>query len=110
MINFISDEDCQKAIDYLAKSAKPYSEWKSRVKFLEHHRKSVRAVESLNQTGKSMAENNAKAEASEAYNNILIEYEEAVAEFTLLEAYRKAAETKIEVWRTISSSNRRGNI
>lgn len=110
MKEFITDEDVEKAIQYLAKSAKPYSEWKARMKYLELHRKSVRAIESLNQTGKSMAENNTKAEASEAYANILNEYAEAVEEFTLLDAYRNAAETKIEAWRTISSSNRRGNI
>jgi len=110
MIEFISDEDCQKAVDYLAASVKDFAKWRARMKFLESHRKSVRAAEILRASGKTIAENTQRGEASTAYKNILIEYHEAVYEYELINAYRHAAETKIEVWRTISSSNRKGNI
>lgn len=110
MKEFITDEEVEKAIHYLAESAKPFAEWKARMKYLDHNRKAVKAAESLRQKGKSMTENNTRAEASEVYKQALMDYKEAVEEFTLIEAYRFAAETKIATWRTISSSLRRGNI
>lgn len=110
MKEFISDDEVEKAVHYLAESAKDYAKWRGRMKFLEQHRKSIRAAEVLRATGKTMAENTTRGEASTAYKNILIEYHEAVYEFELINAYRHAAETKIEVWRTVSSSNRKGHV
>lgn len=110
MKEFISEEEVEKAIRYLAKSAEDYAKWKARMKYLEHHRKSVRAAAILKATGKTISENTIRGENSEEYKESLKEYEEAVYEFTLLDAYRNAAETKIEAWRTISSSNRRGHV
>ena len=110
MIEFISEAEIEKALNYLRDTAEPYAKWKSRMKFLELHRKSVRAAEILGATGNTMAENTQKGEASKAYKDILKEYEEAVYEFTLIDARRNAAESKISAWQTVSSSNRRGHI
>lgn len=110
MKEFISDEEVEKALHYLAESAKDYAKWRGRMKFLESHKKSVRAAEVLRATGKTISENATRGEASAAYKNILIEYHEAVYEFELINAYRHAAEIKIELYRTIAASNRRGNI
>lgn len=110
MKEFITEDEVEKALHYLSSSAKDYARWKARMKHLELHRKSVRAAEILNAKGNTISENTQKGEASEAYKNILMEYEDAVYEFTLIDAYRKAAEAKIEAWRTISSSNRRGHV
>jgi len=107
---FITDDEVQKCIDYLGESAKEYATTKARMKHLEQHRKSVRAAQVLKATGKTISENTNRAEASEAYVNIVNEYKESVAEFTLIEAYRKTAELKIEVWRSLNASHRRGNI
>lgn len=106
----ITDQEAQKAVDYLVSSTKDYAKWKSRMKYLEQHRKSVRAVESLKATGKTISENEKRAEASEAYKYVLMEYEEAVCEFTLIDSYRHAAEIKVDLYRTMSASLRRGNI
>jgi len=110
MKEFISEDEVERAINYLSKSAEDFAKWKGRMKFLELHRKSVRAAETLNASGNSMAENKERGEASKAYKNILIEYHEAVYEFELINAYRNAAEAKVEAWRTISSSNRKGHL
>ena len=110
MNEFISDKDVESALEYLATSAKPYAEWKSRMKWFEHKRKAVKSTVSLRQKGKSQSENSTRAEASPDYAQVLDEYKESVYEFTLIESYRKAAELKIELYRTISASNRRGNI
>lgn len=110
MDNFISDEDVEKALLYLATSVKSHAEWKSKMKWLEHRRKSIKAIVSLRQKGKSQSENTTRAEASKDYQGCLEEYKTAVYEFCLIDGYRKAAELKVEVWRTISASNRRGNV
>ena len=110
MREFITDVMVEKALDYLRDSAEDYAKWKARMKYLESHRKSVRAAEVLRATGKTISENSHRGEASEAYKSIVKEYEEAVYEFTLIDAMRNAAETKIDVWRSISSANKRGNI
>ena len=110
MKEIISEEEVEKAVHYLAESAKDFAGWKSRVEFLKSHKKSVRSAEVLGGKGSTMTENVHIGEASQAYKDILIKYEEAVYEFTLIDAYRKAAEARIEVWRTISSSNRKGHI
>ncbi len=110
MKEFISEEEVERALKYLAKSAEDFAKWKSRMKYLELHRKSVRAEAILNAGGSSMAENKERGEVSEAYKQVLKDYEEAVAEFTLIEAYRNAAETKVAAWQTIQASNRRGHV
>ena len=110
MREIITEDEVEKALNYLSSSAKDYAKWKSRMKFLELHRKSIRAAEILNAKGNTISENTQKGEASKAYKSILIEYHEAVYEFTLIDAYRNAAESKISAWQTISSSNRRGHV
>ena len=110
MSQFIKDNEIEAALNYLRDTAKPYAQWKGRMKYLESHRKSVRSAEVLRATGKTISENLHRGEASEAYREILKEYEESVYEYTLLDALRAAAEAKIEAWRTLSASYRRGNI
>lgn len=110
MKEIISDEKVEEALNYLAKSAKQYADEKAHMKWLEHYRKSVRAQEVLRATGKTISENNTRGEASAAYQNALAEYKEAVAAFTLTEAYRKAAELTVELFKTQEASNRRGNV
>ena len=106
----ITDDEAQKAVDYLVSSTKDYAMWKSRMVFLDKNRKTVRAIAILRATGKTISENTIRGEASEDYQNALKEYEEAVEQFTLIDSYRKAAETKIDLWRSINASLRRGNI
>jgi len=110
MKNFLTDEEIEKAVHYLASSAKQYADEKALMKWLEYSRKVVRAQEVLRATGKTISENNTRGEASQSYQDILMEYKEAIAAFTLTESYRKAAEIKIELFRSQEASNRRGNV
>lgn len=110
MREIITEDEVEKALHYLSSSVKDYAQWKSRMKYLEYHRKSVRAACILRATGKTMAENTQRGEAADDYKQALLDYKDAIYEFTLIDAYRHAAEAKIEAWRTVSASNRRGNI
>jgi leucyl aminopeptidase (aminopeptidase T) len=107
---FITDEETEVAVHYLASSAEKHARAKAKMKYLEKHVKSVLAIESLKKAGKSNAANKTLAEASKAYQDILAEYEIAVYEFTLVDDKRFAAESTIEAWKVISYSLRRGNI
>lgn len=107
---FITDDETEIAVHYLSSSAEKHARAKARMKYLEKHIKSVLAIESLKKTGSSQAANKVQAEASEAYQNILSDYEVSVYEYTLVDDKRFAAEATIEAWRTISSSNRRGHL
>jgi len=110
MIEFISEAQVEKALDFLRDTAEDFAKWKSRARFLVLHRKSVRAAAALASGAKSMAEAKERGEASAEYKAVLAEYETAEYEFTLLDAKRNAAEAKIEAWRTIQASNRRGHV
>ncbi len=105
----IKDSEVEDSINYLRVSIDEYAKWKSRMKFLEKYHKSVLAAESLKGHGK-ISENKLRAEASVPYKEILEEYEQSVLEFTVIDARRAAAETRIELYRTMSASLRRGNI
>jgi len=110
MSNFVTDDQTQLALDYLRDSAEPFAEWKANMKWLEHRRKVVRAVAVLEQKAGSHAANLAIADASIEYSDVLGEYKDAVYHFTLIESRRKAAELKIEVWRSLNANNRKGNL
>ena len=111
MKQFITDEEVERSLNYLRDTAKDFAKWKSRARYLDKHRKSVRAAEFLAvEKSETVGYKDAKAENSEAYKKILLEYEQAEYEFTLLESMRNAAATKIDAWRTIAATNRQGNI
>lgn len=110
MKEFITEEQIEKALDFLRDSAHDFAEWRSRMKYLEQHRKSIKAAGFLEYTDGTVAEREAKAYDADQYREVCKEYEEAVYEYTLLEAQRAAAEAKIDMFRTISASNRKGNI
>ena len=110
MKEFITDEQVEAAVHSLSESAERHARAKGRMKYWEKHIKSVLAISSLAQKGKSMAENKTRAEASEAYKEALSEYEESVYTYTLVDDKRSAAEATIEIWKAITYSARRGNI
>jgi len=110
MREFITEDEVEAAVHSLALGAENHARAKAKMKYWEKHIKSVLAIEALRQKGKSMTENKTRAEASDAYQKATKDYEESVFDFTLKEDKRAAAEATIEAWRTISSSNRRGNI
>lgn len=110
MREWITEEEIEAALNYLRDTAKDFAKWKARMKYLELHRKSIRAAEILSAKGNTIGENTQRGEASQAYKDILKEYEEAVYEFTLIDARRNAAESKISAWQTVSSSNRKGHV
>lgn len=105
----ISEDRLQKALTYLAETDQPSAEARARVKALEQRRKTVKGLAFLGSSG-TMAEKEAKAYASQEYQDIVNEYENAVADAELYANKRKTEELIIEVWRSINAGRRKGNI
>lgn len=105
----ISEDRLTKALTYLAETDVPAAEAKARMKAIEQRRKTIKGIEFLASSG-TMAEKEAKAYKSEAYQSIVDEYESAVADAEIYANKRKTEELIIEVWRSVNSSRRKGNI
>lgn len=102
----ISDDDVEKALEYLRDSSKQAAVARAQARVLEKHVGVVEASQKALHGSKSNAAAQDLARASEEYRNALDAWEEAVrrdAEFTML---REAAAARIEAWRTMCSNAR----
>lgn len=105
----ISEDRLQKALIYLAETDEPSATARARVKALEQRRKTVKAIQYLSSTG-TQGDKEQKAYASQEYQDIVNEYENAVADAELYANKRSTKELIIEVWRSINAGRRKGNI
>jgi len=96
----ISEEDVERALDYLLKSSKEYAFWRGRMIATEYLVKTNEAIEFLNVETGAQEFKKSKARASEAYKRAVEEHEEAVVKYTELQSLRKAAEARISVFQT----------
>lgn len=106
----VNDKSIEDALNFLRDSSKPLADWKARAKFLEQKRKSLKASAFLEANGTNIAERESKAYTNSAYLQCLDDYKEAIYEYEILENRRKAAELRIEVWRTLAANSRRGHL
>lgn len=106
---FITDEQVEKSLDFLRDNAEAYGRASGQVKFLDHKRKVVRGEQFLEAKG-TVGEREAYAESSLAYQRVIEEYRRAETERVTLLTKLKAAEFKIEVWRSLNARNRRGHV
>lgn len=105
-----SEEDIERALNYLVESAKPYAQAKSRAKALEFRLKISEASEFLEVESGSVEYKKSVARASEAYKALVDEYEETETEAMTLEAYRQAATLKISYWQSTVKAKGQGII
>ena len=102
----ISDEDIERALDYLRDTAKPAAVARSQARILEKHLGVIEAKYKTHAIGMSNAAAQDAARASSEYQQGMDAWEEAMrrdAEFTML---REAADAKIRAWQTMSSNAR----
>lgn len=97
-------------LNYLVETESAYGHALGQVKVFEHKLKVVKAIESLKQEGKSATEREAKAMATEAYQEATKKYNDAVYDKETLGTKRKTCELIIEVWRTQQADRRTANI
>lgn len=103
----ISDDQAEKAADWIRDNAANIADAKSDRAYKEECLRVVRSEVFLSVSDGSVALKEAEALASPEYKKALQEYREAVRNESFLFTNLKAAEMKIEVWRS-QSANLRG--
>ncbi len=98
-------EKLEDALDYLAKTDRSHALLFAAKDVQKERIKLVRAEKFLSATG-SVAERNATADSSIEVAEAITEWENAVADFKLLENTRSRMNTVIEVWRSLNKQGR----
>jgi len=106
MIDF---SDAEKALDYLKSTDTPAAKAKCLYEALDDQKKTVLAIVFMGSKG-GAGERAKNAEGSEEYINHLGKLNDARLDFETLRNKRKSAELQIEMWRSVNSNQRKGNI
>lgn len=110
MSDFLSDENIERAVMFLANSAKEYAEARGMRVWLEHKLKTEKSAAFLSVSEGAMAEREARAYVSDSYRNATDALKDAIVVEEKLRALRAAAEAKIEVWRSTQANMRAANV
>ena len=105
----ITEQQVQKAIDYLTKTDEPCAKAKARMKVSEQLRKTSEATAFLKATGSGVVRKQ-EAYASQEFIEATNEIYNATMDFEIMANKRKRAELTIDVWRSLNANQRRGNI
>ena len=103
----ITDEQVEKANDFIRDNAGNLAEAKANRVYLEQFRKSKKAM-LVQEVSGTVQEREAHAYSHKDYLEILQGLREAVEVEEKLRWQMTAAQTKIEIWRTQSANDRRG--
>lgn len=106
----VNDDSIEAALNFLRDASKPMAEARARAKYLEQKRKSLKAAAFIEADAKTIADKEAHAYTDSEYLACLEEYKAAVYDSELLTNQMKAAELRIEVWRTLNANSRRGHV
>ena len=109
-MSFITDEMVEKSLNFLRDNAQELGRARGAMIAADHKRKVIRAEELLKAEGKTVTEREALAETSPAYQNAIELLENATADYHILQTRVKAAESKIEVWRSLNARSNRGHL
>lgn len=105
-MSFISDEQAGKALEWLLKNARDLGELKRQQILTEAMTKRVKAIETARSDGKTVAERERDALASQAYLEAITAEAEAAGRYEECRALKDAAVARLEAWRTLSSNAR----
>ena len=100
----------EKAIEYLAQSEHEWAQYKALLKFQPERHKACLARLQSESLENTEAAKKRDAEADKQYQDIIDEGIEIAEHFYLLDAKRQRAEHTIEMYRSVNSALKRGNI
>jgi DNA mismatch repair ATPase MutL len=106
MINY---NDAAVALDYLLQTDEEAARTKVVYEALYEQRKTIRAVQFLDAKG-SAAERTEKALASKEYQEHLSLLKDAQIEFEIIRNKRFTNQSIIEMWRSVNSNQKKGNV
>lgn len=105
----MTEVSVSQSLQYLIDTDETCAQAKASMKYYDHHRKTVRALEYLNAKGDQKVRE-ASAMTSQAYTYALNNYKHAVQEYETINNKRKSAELTIEIWRSQNANRRNGNV
>lgn len=106
----IDVNDAEKALNYLKSTDSDAARAKAYASALDDAKKTVLAMVYNSFDQGSGTEKLKKAEGSNDYHSHLEKLRSANEEWELIRNKRKSAELQIEMWRSINSNQRKGNI
>ena len=106
MINY---SDAERALEYLKSTDVEFARRKALYEGLDDQKKTVEAISFMKSDG-SAAERGQKAKASDSYQKHIKEIHDARLEFETMRNQRQTAVLQIEMWRSVNSNQRKGNI
>ena len=96
----ISEEDVEKAVDWLRDNADSCAKARATRIYLEEYRKSLKALLMSKYPDMSVAAQEREAYAHQDYQSHLKLMQQAIYEDERMKFFRASAEVKIEAWRT----------
>ena len=105
-VRIVGDDDVEKALDWLASSAKELGEAKAEMVRASHMLKVTKALVMKMHNEKPISAQEREAYVSKEYMAALERDAVAAGEYERLRALREAASMRIESWRTESSNYR----
>jgi hypothetical protein len=105
-VNFISDEDVERALDWLRTSAMESARIRAERLYLEEYTKSLRSILMKEHPTLSAAAQEREACADQRYIDHLGALKIAIQEDAKMQFLRAAAEAKLEAWRTMHATER----
>ena len=103
-------DKAEKALNYLEKSEAEWAQYKALLKFQPERVKACLARLQSESVETTEAARKRDAEANSEYSEIIDEGIEIAEHFYLLDAKRQRAEHTIEMYRSVNSAMKRGNI
>ena len=103
-------QKAEKAIDYLKESEEEYARYRGLMKAISSREKIALARLMLDSTEKTAAAKKIWAEASPEFERVVDESQEIQTECDLIQARRERADKTFEMWRSLNSAMKQGNI
>ena len=105
----LNENRVEQALTKLSSSDDDHAAWAGQVKYLEEGLKQAKAHSFLLAEG-TVAEREAKAVASLKYADAVLAWTEALKQFKKIDNERNHEIRIIDIWRTLSSNRRQGNV
>ncbi len=103
-------KDAERAINYLAESEADYARYKALHQAEKERLKIVKAGLSMDSLEKSQTAKDKDAESHSDYQRAVEDWQQSMEEYYLIEAKRKRAELTVDMYRSVNSALKRGNI
>lgn len=105
-MTFVNEDQASSALEFMLRNAKEVGKARTQADLTEDMKKHIKAIEMLRSDAKTVTERENEALASEAYLKAITEAAEAGGKLEEMRALSKAAELRIECWRSLSATQR----